>query len=256
MAKQLKLSMLAVVAGLLTVSTNAWLNASAVPPQRQTPPAQVAQVPFKLDGTPVYVQRNGSWQEAQLRGYRSNSVTGTIYTVQYTRDNSTEQGVPVSRILSLQEAQRRGIAKAVYDLSSQAGVQQMLNAHNSWRKRYNVPALTWSPQLAAYAQEWATKLLRENRFEHRKNLSYGENLAWAGGQQMSPERVVAMWGDEVKDYNYASNTCKAGKMCGHYTQIVWRNTKQVGCGMARGNGKEIWVCNYNPPGNYVGQKPY
>ncbi|EKQ67737.1 cysteine-rich secreted protein [Leptolyngbyaceae cyanobacterium JSC-12] len=256
MAKQSKLYVLATAIGLVSLAAGSGLNSPPASAQRQMPQVRVAQVPFQLDGKPVYVQRNGSWQEAYLQGYRTSNAIGTIYTVQYTHDNSTEQGVPASRILSLQEAQRRGIAKTVYDLSSSAGVQQMLDAHNRWRKRYNVPALTWSPQLAAYAQEWATKLLRENRFEHRKNLSYGENLAWAGGQQLSPERVVTMWGEEVKDYNYATNSCKPGKMCGHYTQLVWRNTKQVGCGMARGNGKEVWVCNYNPPGNYVGQKPY
>jgi pathogenesis-related protein 1 len=140
--------------------------------------------------------------------------------------------------------------------TSATEAQQMLTAHNQWRSRYKVPALTWSPQLANYAQEWANKLVRENRFQHRPNPRYGENLAWASGQRLRPSQVVNMWGNEVKDYNYASNTCKPGAMCGHYTQIVWRDSKQVGCGVARGNGQEIWVCNYNPPGNYIGRKPY
>lgn len=159
---------------------------------------------------------------------------------------------PSSQTIASQSATQRGTAKVAYELSS----QQMLEAHNQWRKRYKVPALTWSPQLASYAQDWANKLLKEGKFEHRKNSRYGENLTWASGQQLSPEQVVNMWGDEVKNYTYATNRCKPGKMCGHYTQVVWRNTKQVGCGVARSNGKEIWVCNYNPPGNYIGQKPY
>lgn len=243
----------ATLAGLLTLSAT-WLTANAAPIPLQSTQAQ-AQLPFKLDGKAVYVQRNGTWREAQLRGYRSNSVTGTVYTVQYVNDNSTEQSVPTTRIISLEEARKRGIAKAVYDLSG-AGVQQMVDAHNAWRKRYGVAPLTWSPQLATYAQEWANNLLKTDRFEHRKNSRYGENLAAASGQQLSPERVVRMWGEEVSDYNYASNSCKPGKMCGHYTQVVWRKTTQVGCGVARSNGKEVWVCNYNPPGNYIGQKPY
>lgn len=247
----------ATIIGVVVGSATPWLNAAPSPTRVQPMPrSQVAQIPFKLDGKPVYVQRNGSWQEAQLRGYRTSSATGTVYTVQYVKDNSIEQNVPASRIISLETAQQRQIATTVYDVASQAGIQQMLDTHNAWRKRTGVPPLTWSPQLANYAQEWATQLLRENRFEHRRNNLYGENLAWAGGQQLSPERVVTMWAEEVKDYNYATNSCKPGKMCGHYTQVVWRNTKQVGCGMARGNGKEIWVCNYNPPGNFVGQRPY
>jgi uncharacterized protein YkwD len=242
--------------GVVALSTMSWLDAAPAPKQVPAASSRLAQVPFKLDGKPVYVQRNGTWQEAQLRGYRSSSATGTVYTVQYVKDNAIEENVSPSRMMSLAEAQSRNIATTVYDVSTQAGIQQMLDAHNSWRSKAGVPPLTWSPQLANYAQEWATKLLQEKRFEHRKNNAYGENLAAASGQQLSPERVVTMWGEEVKDYNYAKNSCARDKMCGHYTQIVWRNSKQVGCGMARGNGREVWVCNYNPPGNFVGQRPY
>ena len=49
-------------------------------------------------------------------------------------------------------------------------------------------------------------------------------------------------------------------VCGHYTQIVWKNTERIGCGKAtsRQNGlfTVYWVCQYDPSGNYVGQKPY
>ncbi len=218
--------------------------------------AQKPSLPFPLDGKPVYVRQGNQWQEALLVGYAWNSQSGVRYDVKYTQSGSTEKGVGVDRIKSLNSAQKDGLATTVYDVSSPAGIQQMLNAHNDWRKRTGVSAVTWSPQLSTVAQQWATKLLKENRFEHRPNSRYGENLASASGQQLSPERVVKMWGEEVSDYNYAANTCKPGKMCGHYTQIVWRSTKQVGCGMARGNGREVWVCNYDPPGNFVGQKPY
>ncbi len=218
--------------------------------------AQKPSLPFPLDGKPVYVRQGNQWQEALLIGYAWNSQSGVRYDVKYTQSGSTEKGVGVDRIKSLNSAKKDGLATTVYDVSSQAGVQQMLNAHNDWRKRTGVSAVTWSPQLATVAQQWAAKLLKENRFDHRPNSRYGENLASASGQQLSPERVVKMWGEEVSDYNYKANTCKPGKMCGHYTQVVWRSTKQVGCGMARGNNREVWVCNYDPPGNFVGQKPY
>jgi PadR family transcriptional regulator len=45
-------------------------------------------------------------------------------------------------------------------------------------------------------------------------------------------------------------------VCGHYTQIVWSNTREVGCGVARDSNREVWVCNYNPPGNWIGERPY
>ena len=73
------------------------------------------------------------------------------------------------------------------------------------------------------------------------------------------------WVSESTDYDLASNTCKPGKICGHYTQVVWRDTRQVGCASVVCNSNSpfqghpqwrIWVCDYAPPGNYVGQKPY
>jgi pathogenesis-related protein 1 len=218
---------------------------------------QIAQGPsIPLDGKPVYVLQNNAWREARLMGWNWSSQGGEQYRVLYLEDNTTEAGVTRDRIRTLSEAQQAGVSTNVYDLSSQAGIDQMLQAHNQVRQDVGVAPLQWSPQLANYAQEWAQKLAREGKFEHRSNSSYGENLASATGQQLSPARVVQMWASEVADYNYANNTCAPGKMCGHYTQIVWEHTQQVGCGMARSGNREVWVCNYNPPGNVIGQKPY
>ena len=92
--------------------------------------------------------------------------------------------------------------------------------------------------------------------EHRPANSYGENIEWAGGQNLSPEEVVGLWGREAAFYNYAANSCQSGKSCLHYTQLVWAGTTTVGCGVARCDHSEVWVCNYAPPGNWVGKKPY
>ena len=132
--------------------------------------------------------------------------------------------------------------------------QQMVTAHNQWRSKVGVGPVRWSNTLATYAQEWANYLAANNKFQHRSNGKYGENLFWAQGKRWSPTEVVNSWGSEVKDYTYKSNKCNG--VCGHYTQIVWRNTTEVGCAVARSGNQEVWVCNYNPPGNYVGQRPY
>jgi pathogenesis-related protein 1 len=130
----------------------------------------------------------------------------------------------------------------------------MLAAHNAVRARVGVPPLKWSDRLADQAQGWANRLLAENRFAHRPNPVYGENLFEIAGAQASPEQVVETWAAESRDYDYAANKCR--ELCGHYTQLVWAATKTVGCGVARNARREIWVCNYEPPGNYVGKRPY
>ncbi len=130
-------------------------------------------------------------------------------------------------------------------------------AHNQARQAVGVAPLQWSAELAVTAQRWADKL-RESRcaMRHSGAAGLGENLAWASGQALSPAQVVGMWVGERRDYDAARNSCAPGKVCGHYTQVVWRGTTHVGCGMASCGNSEVWVCNYTPPGNYVGQRPY
>jgi pathogenesis-related protein 1 len=131
---------------------------------------------------------------------------------------------------------------------------EMLPAHNAVRSRLRLPPLVWSDKLAAVAQQWAETLLARNEFIHRRESAYGENLFEVDGAHASPTQVVSDWASESRNYNYASNRCNG--VCGHYTQIVWRDTTEVGCGLARSARREVWVCEYNPPGNWVGRRPY
>jgi pathogenesis-related protein 1 len=132
--------------------------------------------------------------------------------------------------------------------------RSILAAHNSVRTRVGQPPVTWSDQLAARAQDWADTLLARGQFAHRPNGKYGENLFEITGAAATPERVVSEWAAESRNYDYNSNSCRG--VCGHYTQIIWGDTQEVGCAVARGRGREIWVCNYDPPGNWVGRRPY
>jgi uncharacterized protein YkwD len=131
---------------------------------------------------------------------------------------------------------------------------ELLAAHNKVRSQQGLPALTWSTEMASLAQDWANEMTRTGRFQHRPNNRYGENLFWGRGQAYSGTDAIESWASEASGYNYANNSCKG--VCGHYTQLVWKNTTQVGCASGKVRDEIYWVCNYNPPGNYVGQKPY
>lgn len=147
-----------------------------------------------------------------------------------------------------------------------------VNAHNKWRADVGVSEkLSYSPELAASAQAWARKLKQGNQCKMRHSPgegNYGENLFWASAlkwsdgrkelQKVTPKQVVDSWGSEKADYNYAKNSCAAGKMCGHYTQVIWRTTQKVGCAVAvcEDSQQQVWVCQYQPAGNWVGQQPY
>ena len=62
---------------------------------------------------------------------------------------------------------------------------------------------------------------------HRPNSAYGENLFEMTGATASSAQVVNAWAAESRNYDYSSNRCRG--VCGHYTQIVWGGTKDVGC---------------------------
>ena len=132
--------------------------------------------------------------------------------------------------------------------------REMLAAHNDVRARVGTSPLAWSDRLAARSQDWADTLLARKQFVHRPKSTYGENLFEITGTAASSAQVVNAWAAESRNYDYNSNRCRG--VCGHYTQIVWSKTKEVGCAVARGTGREVWVCNYDPPGNWVGKRPY
>ncbi len=153
--------------------------------------------------------------------------------------------------------------------------QGVLTAHNNVRTPLGLRALTWSNKLARYAQQWAIHQAKtQNCFmQHRPHHTgafkqiYGENLFWASAkhwsdgkielQNISIKEVVKAWADEVTDYDYQNNRCRAGEQCGHYTQIVWRESQAVGCAkVVCADKSQLWVCNYDPPGNYIGERPY
>jgi uncharacterized protein YkwD len=151
----------------------------------------------------------------------------------------------------------------------------MTDAHNAVRAEVFVKALTWSVSLAEYAQQWADTLAQDCSFSHRPSNPYGENLAMRGSSKSfpvsTPANVVSAWAAEKDCWTYGTfmgtdscnSTCVQAlnsSGCGHYTQIVWSTTTSVGCGRSTCTKSnlyyEIWVCNYDPKGNYTGQYPY
>ena len=125
--------------------------------------------------------------------------------------------------------------------------ETLLAAHNAARAKYCVPELTWSAEVAASAQQWAEGC----SMSHSSGSGYGENLAW--GTDVSAQSAVDMWSGEASSYDYSNPGFSMS--AGHFTQVIWRGTTQLGCGSATCNGETFWVCRYSPPGNYEGEFP-
>ena len=146
-----------------------------------------------------------------------------------------------------------------------AGLEGITAAHNQVRAAHGVEPLTWDPEVAAIAQAWADQCIDTDGnglIDHNEGRSdnypeyVGENVYGSSGTPLGTD-AVALWVEEEADYHYDSNTCDG--VCGHYTQVVWRASTKLGCGINVCPGLSYGgtvVCNYAPGGNVNGERPY
>jgi hypothetical protein len=141
-------------------------------------------------------------------------------------------------------------------------VNTILEIVNRERAAVGVPPLVWSDTLAAGAQAWADHLVTINNVVHSPGnfKDYGETIAWRGPSGGTLIPMVESWVAEKTLYHGGPMPADGGGFS-HYTQLVWRTTTEIGCGMASGINDAIGsidylVCRFLPMGNFVGQSPY
>jgi pathogenesis-related protein 1 len=150
------------------------------------------------------------------------------------------------------------------DSTLASSADEIVAAHNAVRAQVTeppdyqgawepLPPVSWSDTVAASAQGWADHLRAAAHcgLQHDTNSGYGENLA--AGTNLTPSAAVAMWAEEKSQYTYNP---RYEFVAGHYTQIIWRSSVEIGCGAASCDARTVIVCRYSPPGNVIGQQPY
>jgi uncharacterized protein YkwD len=139
-----------------------------------------------------------------------------------------------------------------------AFISKVLEIHNNYRSQVGSPPLQWSPALALSAYKWASHLSQTGKFTHDPNFQEGENLAGGSGN-INFQQLIGLWAAEKNNFinRPYPNCSKTGKDSdvGHYTQIVWKRTREVGCALVSGK-RTCLVCRYNPAGNFIGEKTY
>ncbi|CAH2990317.1 unnamed protein product [Chilo suppressalis] len=132
---------------------------------------------------------------------------------------------------------------------------ECLKAHNYYREKHGVPPLELNKKLNKYAEEWAKTLAKKGSMEHRDQNEYGENIffAWSSDPNftVSGKEPVDKWYSEIKDHKFGREPTSLGT--GHFTQVIWEDTKEVGVGIAKSKDGQVYVvANYYPPGNMIG----
>lgn len=167
-------------------------------------------------------------------------------------------------------------------------IQEIMRMHNEPRRRYGLPELVWDDSLAKLAQQWADtcywghwaspktrQALGADYIE--KPRQTGENLSiWSDNftTLLAGQYGTSLWTEEEPNYKCGAvidgKECSGGQ-CGHWTQMMWKDTQRVGCALRTcvdGVDPRSWsqsigdsnakylVCQYDPPGNFTGQVPF
>lgn len=82
----------------------------------------------------------------------------------------------------------------------------------------------------------------------------GQNLAYKSGAELTAQEVADMWYNEITKYDF--NNPGFSSSTGHFTQLVWSETTEVGIGKAVKGTTTYVVANYTPPGNVQGRQNY
>ena len=139
----------------------------------------------------------------------------------------------------------------------------LLAQHNFARDEAGVPRLRWSERLAQEAQGWADRLAGEGDLRHAsedETRGAGENLWMGTAGYFGPASMIDTFVEEKRFYVHAPfpRVSRTGRWedVGHYTQVIWRDTREVGCAVARNARDEFLVCRYWPAGNWMGEVAY
>lgn len=125
---------------------------------------------------------------------------------------------------------------------------------NQYRKAHQAPNLIWDETIANYAQTWSNYLINNNLFQHSGSQLYGENLAYFKGYGSDVITLlklsIDLWYKEISYYNF--NKPGFSDETGHFTCLVWKNSKTFGMGISILDDTVVVSFNTSPPCNIIG----
>uniref|UniRef100_A0A0N4Z4I0 SCP domain-containing protein n=1 Tax=Parastrongyloides trichosuri TaxID=131310 RepID=A0A0N4Z4I0_PARTI len=193
------------------------------------------------------------------KSHRTNKHTSKKHTTHkhtshhgiYSSSTSTTTPSPYTSSTSY-GASKKTTTKELKKSEYQELVDYIYGETHNYRKRHHVPKFTISEQIQSDAQEYAEKLAAKGSklLVHDPNKRYGEDLGVAKIEKS--ENIVHEWYNQHSKYNYA--TGPKNDKTADFTHLVWKNSKKIGCGAAKGKDDMIYVCcKFYPPGNVSGK---
>ncbi|KAF2655817.1 PR-1-like protein [Lophiostoma macrostomum CBS 122681] len=191
---------------------------------------------------------------ASVEGFHSHSRTAVV-----SKKTSAAVSIATSApVTSAVVSKTSSAAATTTSASSGSGSltsdeQAALDAHNAARAEVGTKDLVWDASLAADALAYAQTLASTGTFEHSGVEGQGENLYMQSNTDNPLLNAVNAFVSEKSEYDGGVIT---ESNYSHYTQVVWKDTTNVGMASAKGSGGTYVVARYSPPGNYLGETAY
>lgn len=200
----------------------------------------------------------------------SVETTTTEEVTRNVRRGSLPAGQLGGSLTPSQSRRHSSVISSISQASSVPAIQSadefiadVVKAHNVYRNKHGrVPPLVHNEDLTVLAQRWAAHLASIRALQHN-NDSYrgqplGQNVAAKSSTaptEYTGQEVVDQWYSEINRFDWNTPEGRPGVTTGHFTQVIWRGSREIGVGKARSpDGREVYVvCNYYPAGNYIGR---
>ena len=111
--------------------------------------------------------------------------------------------------------------------------------------------MKWSPSAASKAKEWAKHIADSGLLEHGNHDGMGQNIAYMMGREPTAQDIADLWYKEISDYNF--DQPGFNNNTGHFTQMVWDSSTQMGAAIVTNGNKYYIVANYIPAGNITNE---
>ncbi|XP_056011223.1 uncharacterized protein LOC125678534 [Ostrea edulis] len=198
---------------------------------------------------PLMIER-GREKEKDSKKEKGGGVSGFFQGLKDKKDKKKRDSSSSSSGSSQERSKKPQSIKQFID--------ECVKVHNKYRKKHGASSLSHAKDLSAFAQNWAEQLVSTNAFKHsdcmHKGERLGENIAckWSSsGGDYSGKEVCDQWYSEISKHDFNNEPRSLGS--GHFTQMVWKGSKEIGVGKAKtSGGKVIVVASYRPAGNLVG----
>ena len=129
-------------------------------------------------------------------------------------------------------------------------VLEAIKRHNILRACHNAQPMMFNCEILKISQDYAEKMPSGHSGTTFHDKWMGENLFWSTGMSLTGDYPVNRWYNEIVDYNFETGASSNGNAVGHFTQVVWKDSNELGIGYYCKERSCCVVGNYFPGGNF------